>query len=71
MGMSLSPRARVDRKEKWTLRNEDMITACGWTPYDGYEVQGRAIHSYIRGQPVLQDGEVVGKKGYGEYNPRL
>jgi dihydroorotase-like cyclic amidohydrolase len=48
-----------------------MITACGWTPYEGYEVQGAAVHSFIRGQPILQDGEVVAAEGQGEYVPRM
>ncbi len=61
----------VDMKEKWTIRNEDMITACGWTPYEGYEVQGAAVHSFVRGEPVLQDGEVVAVEGQGEYVPRM
>ena len=61
----------VDMKQKWTIRDEDVITACGWTPYEGYEVQGVAVHSFVRGEQVLQDGEVVAAEGQGEYVPRM
>jgi dihydroorotase (multifunctional complex type) len=61
----------VDLDKEVTIRNEDQITACGWTPYDGYKVKGAPILSVVRGTVIMEDGEVVGEKGYGEYNPRL
>lgn len=61
----------VDMDREVTIRNEDQITACGWTPYDGYKVKGAPILSVLRGRVIMEDGEVVGEKGYGEYNPRL
>lgn len=61
----------LDLDKEYTIRDEDQITACGWTPYDGYEVKGAACMSIIRGETVMSDGEVVAEKGYGEYIPRL
>jgi len=61
----------VDLDKEVTIRNEDQITACGWTPYDGYKVKGAPILSVLRGRVIMENGEVVGEKGYGEYNPRL
>jgi len=61
----------VDLDREMTIRNEDQITECGWTPYDGFKVKGAPIMSVLRGRVVMEDGEVVGKKGYGEYIPRL
>ena len=61
----------VDLDKELTLRNEDQITACGWTPYDDYKVKGAPILSVLRGNVIMEDGEVVGAKGYGEYNPRI
>jgi dihydroorotase (multifunctional complex type) len=61
----------VDLDKEVTIRNEDQITACGWTPYDGYKVKGAPIVSVLRGKVIMEDGEVVGEKGYGEYNPRI
>jgi len=61
----------VDLDKETTIRNEDQITQCGWTPYDGYEVKGAPTMSVLRGRVVMEDGEVVGEKGYGEYVRRL
>ena len=61
----------VDLDREVSIRNEDQITACGWTPYDGYKVKGASILSVVRGSVIMEDGEVVGEKGYGEYNPCL
>ena len=61
----------VDLDKVVTIRNEDQITRCGWTPYDGYVVRGVPIMSILRGRVIMEDGDVVGAKGYGEYNPRL
>ena len=61
----------IDLDKEMTIRNEDQITACGWTPYDGYKVKGVPTTSVLRGRIVMEDGEVVGKKGYGKYIRRL
>ena len=61
----------VDLDKETTIRNEDQITECGWTPYDGYEVMGVPTIGVLRGRVIMEDGEVVGEKGYGEYVPRL
>ena len=61
----------VDLDKETTIRNEDQISECGWTPYDGYEVKGAPTTSVLRGRVVMEDGKVVGKKGYGEYIHRL
>jgi dihydroorotase-like cyclic amidohydrolase len=62
--------AIVDPNEKWRIRNEDLITACGWTPYDGLEVIGALKYSFVRGQIILEDGVVVSSEGLGTFVPR-
>ena len=60
----------VDLKKEVTIRNEDQVSKCGWTPYDGYKVKGAPVMTILRGQVIMENEEVVGKKGYGEYIPR-
>ncbi|NHN42995.1 dihydroorotase [Halorubellus sp. JP-L1] len=60
----------VDMDREQTLRNEDVVAKCGWTPFDGYTVQGVPETTLVRGTPVVRDGEVVGEPGYGEFVPR-
>jgi dihydroorotase len=31
----------VDPEVRWTIRGQDLHSSCGWTPYDGWEVQGK------------------------------
>lgn len=61
----------VDLNKETTIRNEDQVTNCGWTPYDGYEVKGAPLQSVLRGQVVMENGVVTGTKGYGKYVARL
>jgi dihydroorotase-like cyclic amidohydrolase len=60
----------VDMDREVTLRDEDVVSKCGWTPYDGMTVQGVPEATYVRGELVVEDREVVGEPGYGEFvNP--
>ncbi|MBN9265744.1 MAG: amidohydrolase family protein [Hyphomicrobium sp.] len=57
----------VDPQKKQVLRNEDMLSKCGWSSWDGREVTGATLHTLVRGTFVYRDGEVVGKPGHGEH----
>ena len=61
----------VDMDRKVTLRNDDQITACGWTPYDGMVVKGWPVLSFIRGMKVMEDDQVLSEKGSGNFIPRM
>ena len=49
----------VDPTARRTLRDADVLSKAGWTPYDGREVTGRVVRTYLRGEPVAQDGRPV------------
>ena len=49
----------VDLKAKRTIRDADMATRSGWTPFDGFEATGWPMATIIRGISVMRDGEVV------------
>lgn len=57
----------VDADEKDTIENADLKTKCGWSPFSGWEVQGRVKNVFIRGQKVFSEGKVLGKSGFGEH----
>ena len=61
----------LDLEKRHTIRDEDQLTACGWTPYDGFKVKGAPIMALIRGKTVMEDGEVTAERGYGEHIARL
>jgi allantoinase len=39
---------------------EDSASAQGYTPFEGIELNARVITTFLRGQPVYQDGKIVG-----------
>jgi dihydropyrimidinase len=38
-----------------------------WSIYHGWEFQGLPVSTVLRGDVVVQDGEMVGNPGYGTY----
>ncbi|MEL6287762.1 MAG: dihydroorotase [Pseudomonadota bacterium] len=51
----------VDLAADRTIRNEDVASTCGWTPYDGRSVKGWPIATVVRGRTVMRDGELIGE----------
>lgn len=39
-----------------TVRNEDVLSKAGWTPFDGRGVHGRVVRTLLRGEVVSDDG---------------
>lgn len=55
----------VDPGRAWTITNDGVLSRCGWTPYDGRTITGTVDATFVRGEAVFLDGEVVGKPGHG------
>jgi allantoinase len=60
----------VDPAERWTIRQADLIGACGWTPFEDVTVTGRVKMTVVRGRLVARDGRLAGEPG-AAYIPRL
>lgn len=48
--------AVVDPGAQRVLRNEDVLSKAGWTPFAGRTVRGRVVQTYLRGRLVAEDG---------------
>jgi allantoinase len=46
----------VDPSASRVLRNEDVLSKAGWTPYAGRRVSGRVVQTYLRGELVAEEG---------------
>lgn len=55
----------ADLNDPWTISNEDVLSKCGWTPYDGVECHARIHATFVRGEPVFEDNRFVGRAGGG------
>ncbi len=47
------------------IRNENLFTKCGWTPFDGREVAGRVARVVLRGAVAFENGRVLAQPGNG------
>jgi len=55
----------VDMKMKKTIREKELHSKSGTSPYDGMETKGWPVATIVRGVFVMRDGELKGEKGYG------
>jgi dihydroorotase len=51
----------VDLKRRQTITDSWIESRCGWTPYDGVEVQGWPVGTVVRGKRVMWQGEILGR----------
>jgi dihydropyrimidinase len=49
------------------LRAQDLHGAADWNPYEGIEVRGEIRSVYLRGQRVVENGQLHGEKGFGRF----
>jgi dihydroorotase-like cyclic amidohydrolase len=59
----------VDPNAKHVLRNEDIVSKAGWTPYAGLTVTGRPVMTLLRGTLVAEEGKVTAEPGTGCFVP--
>ena len=50
--------AIVDLNKKWTIRNSQMASKSGWTPFDGFAARGFVTGTILRGRVMQWEGEV-------------
>ncbi len=60
----------VDLTSSYTLRADEMHTACGWIPYEGLKITGRVVHTIVRGAVLMEDQKIDAQPGFGEFIPR-
>lgn len=49
----------VDIEKRQTIRNEEQLTKCGWSPWDGVELVGWPVRTWVMGHEVFRDGQIV------------
>jgi allantoinase len=51
----------VDPAESWTIRASDSASTQGYTPFEGIELSARVKATFLRGELICENGNVVGK----------
>ncbi|MCU1489484.1 MAG: dihydroorotase [Acidimicrobiaceae bacterium] len=49
--------------DPWVITDDQVLSRCGWTPYNGRTSSVRIDSTMLRGEFIFRDGEVVGKTG--------
>ena len=60
----------VDPAGRWTIRDEDVISKAGWSPYSGRTMAGRVVATYLGGIEVARDGVCHDERRGSFMNPR-
>lgn len=58
----------VDPAVRRTLRNEDVLSKAGWTPFHGRPVIGQVVRTYLHGRLIASEGRPADGRG-GQFLP--
>jgi dihydroorotase len=56
----------VDFNRKFKIEASKFYSKAKFSPYDGWEVQGKPAKTYVNGLLIMEDGKIVAKPGSGE-----
>lgn len=56
-----------DPNERYTISADDNASVADYSIHEGREVTGQVVDTYLRGTPIVRDGELVGEPGDGEF----
>jgi dihydroorotase len=56
----------VDMNREYRIEASKFYSKAKYSPFDGYQVKGRPVKTFVNGQLVMEDGEIVAKPGSGQ-----
>ena len=59
-------RVEIDPDEEYVIKNEDLFTKCGWSPFEGRKMRGRVKRVILRNKVVFENGKIKVKPGFGK-----
>ena len=48
----------VNLNEAWTVKKENILAKCGWSPFNGHQFQSSVTHTLVSGKLVYQHGQL-------------
>ena len=48
----------IDPNKTWTVSKENILTKCGWSPFEGYTFHHAVDTTWVNGEIVWQDGQI-------------
>ncbi len=55
----------IDTDKSYLVERENLLTKCGWSPFEGMRVCGKVIEVWIRGHQVYDGENVLSEPGFG------
>ncbi|MBI4008628.1 dihydroorotase family protein [Candidatus Roizmanbacteria bacterium] len=49
----------IDIKKVWTVKKENLFSKCGWSAYEGMKLVGRPVMTFLRGNLMYREGEII------------
>jgi len=43
------------------IKNKNIESKCGWSPFDGFELKGTPVSTIIAGHIKMKDGKILGE----------
>ena len=53
----------VDMNKKILIKNKNIESKCGWSPFDSFEFKGTPVLTIVGGQIRMRDGQILGEPG--------
>lgn len=50
--------AIVNPAKPWTVKKENLLYKCGWSPFEGFSFKSRIMHTFVNGQLVFTNNKV-------------
>ena len=60
----------VDLKRKYKVDASKFHSKAKFSPFDGWNVQGKPVKTFVNGQIVMDDGEIIAEAGSGQVTRR-
>lgn len=51
----------IDMDDPWTVRPDNILYKCGWSPFEGVRFRSRITATIVNGRIVWQDGRLIGE----------
>ena len=48
--------ALVNLHDQWTVNQQNIISKCGWSPFEGVRFKAKNMHTFVSGQHLFEDG---------------
>jgi dihydroorotase len=48
----------VNSQQPWTVKKENILYHCGWSPFEGTNFKSRVTHTFVNGKLVYENGKV-------------